>query len=270
MTAPSGLRIPNSAPCGEGVIPWQLVVERSGSPGWENMATDMALLGHAASGGASLRLYRWAPPCLSFGRNEPVSTRYDLSLIRALGLDVVRRPTGGRAVWHDTELTYAVAGPATMFGSLHDTYLAIHEMLAHGLRRLGVRAEIAPRPSSPMPAVGAGACFASPAGGEIVVDGRKLVGSAQLRLGDTFLQHGSVLLENTQHMVARVTRGPAMPPAATSLADVLGRRVTFDDVASTLGDTARAVWTGRWAAVSVAPSADDIAHFKDSSWIGRR
>jgi lipoate-protein ligase A len=259
-----------SAPRDEDVIPWHLIVERSGRPGWENMATDMALLRHAASGHAALRLYRWAPPCLSFGRNEPVSTRYDLSLIRALGLDVVRRPTGGRAVWHDAELTYAVAGPSAMFGSLNDTYLAIHRMLAHGLTLLGVKAEIAPRPSGPLPGVGAGACFASPAGGEIVVDGRKLVGSAQLRLGDAFLQHGSLLLENAQDVVARVTRGPAVPPAATSLADVLGQPVAFDHVAAALTEAAQADWTGPWTTTEVTLSADDIAHFKDSSWIGRR
>ena len=269
MTAPSRLRVPESEPR-EGAIRWQLVVERAGRPGWENMATDWTLLEHAASGRASLRFYRWNPSCLSLGRNEPASTRYDLSLIRELGLDIVRRPTGGRAVWHDTELTYAVAGPATMFGSLHDTYLAIHQMLANGLRRLGVPAEIAQRPSGPVQGVGAGACFASPVGGEIVVDGRKLVGSAQVRVGDTFLQHGSLLLENTQDVVARVTRGPAMAPAATSLCYVLGRRVTFEDVAPALSDAAYADWVGSWTPADVSPSADHIAHFIDPSWTGRR
>ncbi len=76
------------------------------------MATDAALLDEAdRSGRAFLRLYRWSPPCLSFGRHEPAATRYDRVAIARLGIDVVRRPTGGRAVWHEHEVTYAVAAP---------------------------------------------------------------------------------------------------------------------------------------------------------------
>ena len=96
------------------------------------MAIDQALLDLAAGEGrAFLRLYRWAPAALSFGRNEPALRRYDRAAIERLGLNPVRRPTGGRAVWHADELTYAVAAPAeTPSGRFAEAYRRIHETLA--------------------------------------------------------------------------------------------------------------------------------------------
>src|SRR6266704_1185815 len=86
---------------------WHLLIDPDGKPGAVNMALDQTLLEEAdASGAAFLRLYRWNPPCLSFGRNEPALARYDRERIAARGLAVVRRPTGGRAVWHEHEVTY--------------------------------------------------------------------------------------------------------------------------------------------------------------------
>jgi lipoate-protein ligase A len=104
-------------------LTWQLVTDPVGRPGPENMAIDQALLDEVDRGGevSYLRLYRWNPPCLSFGRNEPALARYDRAEIERLGLDVVRRPTGGRAVWHDDEVTYAVAAPVAAFGCLRDS-----------------------------------------------------------------------------------------------------------------------------------------------------
>jgi len=190
---------------------WNLLVEPEGRSGAENMAIDEALLEDAdRSGAAFLRLYRWDPPCLSLGRNDPTPERP--------GVETVRRPTGGRAVWHEHEVTYAVAAPIAIFGRLKDAYCAIHERLAAGLRSLGADARLAEdRPIArlverPM------ACFATTVGGEILVHGHKLVGSAQVRRGGAFLQHGSILLD-----------GAAMENAAT-LREVLGRAVTFEEV----------------------------------------
>jgi lipoate-protein ligase A len=106
---------------------WHLWLDQTPRPGWANMAIDQALLDRAERQGESwLRLYRWAPHCLSFGRHEPATRRYDPDRIAELGLDTVRRPTGGRAVWHAQELTYAVAAPSARFGSLPAAYLEIH------------------------------------------------------------------------------------------------------------------------------------------------
>ena len=182
------------------------------------MRIDESLLDEVVqSGRAFLRLYRWDPPTLSIGRNQP------LAEVACRGVPVVRRPTGGQAVWHEHEVTYAVAAPIAMFGSLRGAYREIHARLARALRSLGIDAMLAAaaavRPSS-RPA----ACFAMPAGGEILVQGRKLVGSAQVRRRDAFLQHGSILLGGSQEIVAGASH-------ETTLGAVLKRPVFFEEVA---------------------------------------
>jgi len=244
---------------------WRLLVEPEGRTGAENMAMDEALLHEAnRSGAAFLRLYRWSPPCLSFGRNEPARARYDRSAIERLGLDVVRRPTGGRAVWHEHELTYAVAAPVAAFGTLRASYRAIHERLAAALRRLGAAAALAAHRRAPGLDDTSGACFAAPVGGEIVVAGRKLVGSAQVRHGSAFLQHGSMLLDGSQQVVETVSRRPSPNGSATTLSAILGRPVGFDEVASAIA----AAWEG-----PLVPSACPtirLSAFTDPAWTWRR
>jgi lipoate-protein ligase A len=245
---------------------WSLIVEPEGRAGHEQMATDDALLRNAREGVGFLRLYRWRPPCLSFGRNEPAARRYDRRRIAALGLDTVRRPTGGRAVWHDAEVTYAVAGPATLFGSLPTTYAAIHSMLAAALRQLGVPVTLAStRPPVPP---SAGACFAAPVGGEVVVRERKLIGSAQVREGGAFLQHGSILLEDGQDVVASITLGPVPALSATSLGAVLGRGVTFAEIAGAVAETAQRDWSGSWHQAP-APRLAGSGRYADPAWTWR-
>jgi len=208
-------------------------------PGWLNMAIDAALLERAESGEQWVRLYAWEPT-LSFGRHEPAARRYDTDLIARMGLAVVRRPTGGRAVWHAGELTYAVAGPAEAFGSLREAYRDIHLVLRDALRRLGAPAELAP--SGRAAKVDAGACFASPAGGEVTVAGRKVVGSAQVRRGSALLQHGSVLLDDDQALVGRVTHGEPPKDLSVPLRQALCRTVTWDEVATAVADAAETAW----------------------------
>ncbi len=213
-------------------------------PGWMNMAIDSALLERAEAGEWWLRLYAWEPACLSFGRHEPAARRYDADRITGLGLSVVRRPTGGRAVWHARELTYAVAGPIDGLGTLSQVYGGIHAMLRDALRALGAPAELAPMQRSAP--VDAGACFSSPAGGEVMVAGRKVVGSAQLRRGAAFLQHGSVLLEDDQAMVAQVTRGIAPPDRSAPLSRYLGRPARWAEVAEAVAEAVAAAADTRW------------------------
>jgi lipoate-protein ligase A len=251
---------------------WRLLLDLDGRPGWQNMAVDQALLASARRGERWLRLYRWAPHCLSFGRHEPALRRYDRSRIEAGGLDVVRRPTGGRAVWHADELTYALAAPATPFGGLRQAYEEIHRMLIAALRRLGVRAELAPPRATA--AVDAGACFASPAGGEITVGGRKLVGSAQLREGDGLLQHGSILLAGGQTAVREFTLGAAPADLSTGLADLGEGSHDLDEVAEAVGLAARVRWGGRWQRSGVPDQVmtEAAAHetrFRSPEWTWR-
>jgi len=219
-------------------------------PGWANMAIDQALLQAAEQEGESwLRLYQWAPHCLSFGRHEPATRRYDSRRIMELGLDTVRRPTGGRAVWHAEELTYAVATPSVRFGSLATAYLEIHGMLADALRGLGARASLAPPVRTPP--LDIGPCFSQPAGGEILIDGRKVVGSAQLRQGGALLQHGSILLEDNQSFVLGLTRGALIAQTSQPSPQSLKNPDTATpfrsrEVAEAIAQAAGTRWSGEW------------------------
>lgn len=249
---------------------WTLLVDPEGERGATNMGIDASLMEQARRGHGFLRLYGWAPPCLSFGRNEPAARRYDREAIRRLGIDTVRRPTGGRAVWHDREVTYAVAAPAGTFGTLRETYRAIHATIAKALRRLGVDARLAEAAGTPPLPLSAGACFAAPVGGEVVVGGLKLVGSAQCRDDRTFLQHGSILLANGQDLVARVSRKEAPHIPATSLVDILSRPVHFPEVAAAVADEARETWPGRWRTGRSSTFEIEPDRFRDTGWTWRR
>jgi lipoyl(octanoyl) transferase len=209
-------------------------------PGWLNMAIDRALLERAKAGESWLRLYAWSPSCLSFGRHEPAGRRYDRERIAALGLDVVRRPTGGRAVWHAGELTYAVAAPAASLGGLREAYAEIHRVIRDAVRGLGAPAELAPPRTATR--VDAGACFAAPAGGEVMVGDRKVAGSAQVRADGALLQHGSLLLADDQTMVTRVTRTDAPADRSAPLARLLGRPIGWEEGADAVTRAA----AGRW------------------------
>jgi len=213
------------------------------------MAIDAELLARAERGERWLRLHAWEP-CLSFGRHEPAARRYDADGIAARGLAVVRRPTGGRAVWHANELTYALATPSDAFGPLREAYVTIHGVLRGALRSLGADAELAPeRAAAP---VDAGACFAATAGGEVLVAGRKVIGSAQLRQGSALLQHGSVLLGDDQRVVAAVSRGTPAADRSLPLDRALGRPVSWAEAAEAIRDAAQEHW-------GVQPPEDGVA-----------
>jgi lipoate-protein ligase A len=240
------------------------------------MAIDRALPGLAAAEGVVvMRLYRWAPPCLSFGRHEPAARRYDRAAIECRGIDVVRRPTGGRAVWHARELTYAVAAPETALGGLREAYRRIHGWLAAAVERLGLPATLAAAPErASRPADGA--CFATPAGGEVLVDGWKVVGSAQVREGTALLQHGSMLLEDDQAMVQVLTRDAgSLSAAGRPLAALLGRPVAWEEAAGAVEAAVGTLLSGTAAppalvAQALAHARQWQAQFQDPAWTWER
>jgi lipoate-protein ligase A len=234
------------------------------------MAIDQELLDSAESAGEHwLRLYGWDPHCLSFGRHEPAARRYDRGRVEALGLDVVRRPTGGRAVWHGREVTYALAAPIAGLETVRESYIEIHRMLLGALQRLGIAAQLAPPGQSV--GVDGGACFASPAGGEIMVGGRKAVGSAQLRQGRALLQHGSILLEGDQAVVHAVTRGTPPPDLAGALASLLSAPPSAEELVEAIADAAAERWGGRWereggGEALVDSAGRHAARFQSDAW----
>lgn len=146
----------------------------------------------------------------------------DCAACRARGIAVIRRVTGGRAVLHDAEVTYSVCAPAGLpgFGTgLDEAYRQIAAGLIAGLRQLGLEASL---PSSgsrgPSRENRPAGCFASTARHEIVVGGRKLVGSAQRRRAGAFLQHGSILLQGHGALLEQTLRGPAPGAGARMVA----------------------------------------------------
>jgi len=201
------------------------------------MAVDEALLESARCGAVTLRLYGWEPGCLSFGRNQTARGRYDGARAADRGFDVVRRPTGGRSVFHCRELTYSVTAPAEALGGLRDTYLRINRALATGLCELGAPAAVVDgRTRGPTPRPTVRACFRDPLPGEVVADGRKLIGSAQWRDGEALLQHGSLLLHNDQSIVEdlRIGRPGSLAVPAAGLAEFLDPLPDIETVSQAL------------------------------------
>lgn len=233
--------------------------------GAANMALDEALLlGRLRHGSPpTLRFFAWAPPTVSLGYGQPLDDRIDTRAAEAMGVGLVRRPTGGSAILHegpDLEITYSVAAAAGDFegaGDLLETYRWIAAGLLAGLRALGAAVDMVPvQPSDPraMPAF----CFARTGSFELEVDGRKLVGSAQRRQGTAFLQHGAIMLGAERARLRRVFPGGADPLATmTTLEAVLGRRPRFDEAAQALADGFR---TAHGLALAPAGlSAEEIA-----------
>lgn len=257
---------------------WCLLDEAEPRTGAEQMARDAALRGLAVAIGAPiLRLYRWAPACVSFGAHEAAARRFDAAHFSALGFDAVRRPTGGRAVLHADELTYGIAIPPALAPSPALLLAAVHTVIGAALKRLGIVVAAAPRRRAPAPD-GGGICFDAAVGGELLANGAKLVGSAQHVGAGGTLQHGSILLADDQTRLHTLLRAPA--DAATSAAGTvttvracLGRSVAPDEMAAAL----LAAWaeaTGtpeRLAPAQLDAAAEPYrARYADPAWTWRR
>lgn len=250
------------------------VLDSGAGDGATNMAVDHALLDRAAgSGEAVLRVYAWARPTLSFGMHE--RARISVEALRREGVDVVRRPTGGRALLHDHEVTYSVTAAIDGIG-LSESYRAINALLVAALARLGVHATEAPRRRRPSAPDGT-ACFAEPNVGELVVGGRKLVGSAQRRDERALLQHGSILLEDDQPRIASL-RGESGPSdglsAAATLRGALGRPVVYAEVRDALFDALRSALALPCEPLDAEELASGVARhlpqYRDPAWTWRR
>lgn len=216
--------MPLSGPTARGatsaVMPRQWTFLRSpASNGVAHMAIDSALLDLAGETQCAVwRCYAWETPTISFGRNERTKGRFSASRLRDAGLCAVRRPTGGRALLHAREVTYSVAMPLDKQLSWRVPYAAVNDVLLRALQSLGVPALLATDAEAPAIAPDGPVCFDRPAAGEIMVGGRKLVGSAVWRQGGAYLQHGSILLADDQALLADAADVPLpLPPPAASL-----------------------------------------------------
>jgi lipoyl(octanoyl) transferase len=212
-------------------------------PGEENMRRDEALLDACARREipGAVRLYGFAPACLSLGRMQPLDD-VDLDACARDGIDVVRRPSGGRAVLHDQEVTYSVVCLSTdpVFGGrVLESCSRIHAAVAAGLGVLGVRTTSRALPADvrrdAREVAAVADCFARPAAHELLDDrGRKLVGSAQARRAGALLQHGSVLLEPPRAASYLRAGDAALSVGGVGVRELLGRYVSREELVGAL------------------------------------
>ena len=237
--------------------PWRFI-DSGAAGGSLNMAIDRAIMEAHAAGQApaTLRVYRWQPPAVSIGYHQRVAGSMRTDVCAALGIEICRRPTGGRAILHDREVTFSVIASESILGtaSVMEAYRLLAAPIVQAMRSLGVDARLvdreaaagapslATRSAAPRPG-GPGinpACFASKARCDIMVDGRKIVGSAQLRRDGVVLQQSSLPLHLEVERAAQVFEGQDagqrddMAQVAIDLCAAAGREVRFMEVAESL------------------------------------
>lgn len=217
--------------------------------GRENMQRDLQLIDRVRAGSVdlTLRLYQWSPWCVSLGANQQ-SDRIDRAACHARNIDIVERPTGGRAVLHANELTYAFATSIPSGKSAMDVYRAFHRMLHEALVHIAPEitlSTLAPSlrehyaASGPLGQV----CFSAHAPSELLWYNRKVVGSAQRVVDGTILQHGSILCGPGHEQLGMLLQGEnetririveATERASATLSEAAGRTVEPAEVARLL------------------------------------
>jgi len=223
---------------------WRLLITPPAHGAW-NMAVDESILAGLPSGRSlpTLRLYAWEPACLSLGYAQPL-TDVDIPRLQARGWEMVRRPTGGRAVLHTDELTYSVIAPLSeprVAGTVLESYHRLAQALVEALTLLSLPVQVNKNSSAPKAAVPNPVCFEVPSTYEITVGGRKLVGSAQARRKEGVLQHGSMPLAGDLTRIIQVLDFPdeasrsraaeRLLSRATTVETALGRTIAWDEAA---------------------------------------
>jgi lipoyl(octanoyl) transferase len=226
-----------------------------------NMARDEALMQWtAATGNAAFRVYGWASPTMSLGRNQKARDHYNLDRARARGVGIVRRPTGGRALLHHREITYCATLPARDAAEARAAYDFINGVLLDALARLG-----------------APAMLAGHARGSTVAPEHRPCFDAPWRHGGALLQHGSILIRDDQHWIAELLREPRSSngsPGAATLADALGREPALDECAAALRRSLGAASPGVRDFVATTLLEEGAARLRarylDDAWTWRR
>lgn len=231
---------------------WRLI-ETGHANGFTNMAVDEAIANAVARGDQppTLRLYGWAPPAISLGYHQDRDDGIDLQAVRERGYDIVRRPTGGRAILHADEGTYSFCiRQAEIAGgnSVMQSYREISRGIIAGLELLGAHVslgadDIAASAAQDMTEAARAICFAKTARCDLQAAGRKVVGSAQVRRDGGILQHGSIPLEidlEDQIAVMPGTDGrmarQVLAGAAMSVNELLGRPVSFNELSEAVAE----------------------------------
>lgn len=228
---------------------WRYILTEAMSPAM-NMAVDEAILVKVSEGAVppTVRFYTWDPATLSIGYFQKSEKEIDLDAVKQHGLGFVRRPTGGRAVLHDKELTYSVIvseDHPRMPSTVTEAYKVISLGLLHGFQKLGLQAEMVSlaseeekeKYSSP----GSSACFDSPSWYELVVEGKKVAGSAQTRQKGVILQHGSILLDMDVEMLFSLLNFPSERVKMRMMESFRQKAVTINEVSGRAVSLAEAI-----------------------------
>jgi len=238
---------------------WRLIKDGYHT-GFMNMAIDEAIMIAHREGlvPPTIRFYQWSPPSVSLGYFQDLKKEIDVDVCQDMGIDIVRRPTGGKAVLHDKELTYSFIikeNHPLVNDSILETYKKISGGMIRGLSYLGITAELVPLrkklKSDSLPkrekseihnSDFKSICFFVPSQYEVQVEGKKIVGSAQVRKREIVLQHGSLLIELEKDKLFSVFNFPSVQIRerlktrfnATSLEEILKRKINFSELSEIL------------------------------------
>lgn len=255
---------------------WRVITSGIGRPA-DNMAIDEAILQAHAAGQVppTIRFYGWQPAAVSLGYFQKAAVEVDLAACYQQNIEVVRRLTGGRAVLHDQELTYSIIVsedhpliPPTITAS----YRFFTQGLLAGLKLLGIEAQM----TMPKAAYGqtkrrsaSAACFDAPSHYEVTYNGRKLIGSAQVRKAGVILQHGSILLDFNPQQVVSVLNLPSiqakerlagmLSERASSLSGVVGRQINWEQVCQAMQTSFGPALGVELTAAELSPAEQSLA-----------
>jgi lipoate-protein ligase A len=235
---------------------WRLILDGA-HDAFTNMAIDEAILQHTVStstGTPTLRFYTWSSPSISIGRFQNIEQEINITNCKKDKVPVVRRPTGGRAVFHNSELTYSLTIPDSypnIPSNITESYRVISACFVRGLKLLGINATLE-RPDIQSKKVssnlksqisnlksGSPLCFASTSRYEVMVDGKKLIGSAQRRIQNAMLQQGSILLDydakkEHRYFLASSSTPSSMASCVTAINQHLLEPVNLDNLINCL------------------------------------
>lgn len=241
------------------LVEWRLIKD-SYHNGFINMAVDEAIMIAHKNGliSPTIRFYQWSPPAVSLGYFQDLKKEINVKVCQDIGIDIVRRPTGGKAVLHDQELTYSFIikeNDPLVNDSILETYKKISGGIIRGLSYLGIKAELVPLRGklenhlldrSDKARIHhldfKSICFSVPSQYEVQVEGKKIVGSAQVRKGGVVLQHGSLLIKLEKDKLFSVFNFPSVQIReklkskfkATSLEEILKRKIDFSELSNIL------------------------------------
>ena len=215
---------------------WRLIETPPAKGAW-NMAVDEAILEsvYTADSIPTLRLYAWEPACLSLGHVQPFA-EVNTEALSKNGWDVVRRPTGGRAILHVDELTYAVIAPQSeprVSGGVLESYLRLSQALLRALQIIGLSPEVNEKKATTDPKQPNPVCFEVPSNYEITVGGKKLVGSAQARRKEGILQHGTLPLYGDLTRIITALKFKDVAPRERASQRLLDHATTMENVLGT-------------------------------------